>query len=87
MSRAVRQAIRQTLKQRGLTQEQLAELLSEFRRQRDPTAPAVSRVVINRALNAKADLPPLLQDALSVLGLEVKVVDKEVNPHQQTDPE
>ncbi|GAA5501117.1 hypothetical protein Dxin01_00848 [Deinococcus xinjiangensis] len=88
MSRVVRQAIREALKARGITQEQLAELLTELRRQRDPAAPAVSRVVINRALNTNTDLPPLLQDALSVLQLEVVVEPKkEMTPRDPTDSE
>ena len=84
----VRQAIRQALKARGITQEKLAELLTELRRQRDPAAPAVSRIALNRALNTNADLPPLLQDALSVLELEVKVEPKkEVTPRDPIDSE
>lgn len=88
MNERSRQIIRTRMAELGLSQDRLAELVNAKREGREKNNGEVTRHAISRAINHAGELPPILEDVLSALGLEatlevVKPADPTPTPEER----
>lgn len=69
MNERSRQIIRARMAELGLSQDRLAEQVNTRRRGREKHGGEVTRHAVSRAINHAGELPPILEDILSELGL------------------
>lgn len=63
VNREIRQAVKALMRERGITQEQLAEEIG------------MKRTNLNQMLNADTEIPQRWQDVFKVLGKKIALVD------------